>query len=138
MSYEKGLQEVGDGLYAYLQPDGGWGWSNAGLVGDGERAAGRHAVGPGADQRMLEAMRDAMPAAASIDTLVNTHANGDHATATSSRRRADHRLRAHGRGDDRAAARGDGGAGRAGAAMGEVGEFFLQMLRRVRLRRASS
>ena len=37
MSYVKGLQEVGDGLYAYLQPDGGWGWSNAGLVADGER-----------------------------------------------------------------------------------------------------
>jgi cyclase len=37
MSYVKGLQEVGDGLYAYLQPDGGWGWSNAGLVVDGER-----------------------------------------------------------------------------------------------------
>ncbi|MCW3026075.1 MAG: metallo-beta-lactamase family protein, partial [Solirubrobacterales bacterium] len=37
MSYTKGLQEVGDGLYAYLQPDGGWGWSNAGLVVDGER-----------------------------------------------------------------------------------------------------
>jgi len=34
--YEKGLREVGDGLYAYLQPDGGWGWSNAGLVVDGE------------------------------------------------------------------------------------------------------
>ena len=37
MSYAKGLQEVGDGLYAYLQPDGGWGWSNAGLIVDGER-----------------------------------------------------------------------------------------------------
>jgi hypothetical protein len=32
MRYAKGLQEVGDGLYAYLQPDGGWGWSNAGVV----------------------------------------------------------------------------------------------------------
>ena len=36
MSFVAGLQEVGDGLYAYLQPDGGWGWSNAGLVVDGE------------------------------------------------------------------------------------------------------
>jgi hypothetical protein len=35
--YEKGLLEVGDGCFAYLQPDGGWGWSNAGLlVGDGQ------------------------------------------------------------------------------------------------------
>ncbi len=38
MRYAKGLQEVGDGFYAYLQPDGGWGWSNAGLVVDGERS----------------------------------------------------------------------------------------------------
>src|SRR6185437_12181192 len=32
VAYEKGLHELGDGLYAYLQPDGGWGWSNAGLI----------------------------------------------------------------------------------------------------------
>ena len=32
--YEKGLHETGNGIYAYLQPDGGWGWSNAGLVVD--------------------------------------------------------------------------------------------------------
>lgn len=25
-AYTKGLHEVGDGLFAYLQPDGGWGW----------------------------------------------------------------------------------------------------------------
>ena len=30
----RSLHEVGDGLYAYLQPDGSWGWSNAGLVVD--------------------------------------------------------------------------------------------------------
>jgi len=27
MRYAQGLQEVGNGLYAYLQPDGGWGCS---------------------------------------------------------------------------------------------------------------
>src|SRR5438067_3843640 len=32
IAYERGLHELGDGLYAYLQPDGGWGWSNAGLI----------------------------------------------------------------------------------------------------------
>ena len=32
IAYNRGLHELGDGLYAYLQPDGGWGWSNAGLV----------------------------------------------------------------------------------------------------------
>ena len=31
-----GLHDLGDGCFAYLQPDGSWGWSNAGLiVGDG-------------------------------------------------------------------------------------------------------
>lgn len=79
MSYVKGLQEVGDGLYAYLQPDGGWGWSNAGLVADGE---GTLLVDTLYDltltEQMLRAMRRAVPAAQRIDTLVNTHANGDH------------------------------------------------------------
>src|SRR5271165_3363764 len=79
MSYAAGLQEVGDGLYAYLQPDGGWGWSNAGLITDGEATL---LVDTLFDlpltERMLRSMRDAVPAAARIDTLVNTHANGDH------------------------------------------------------------
>jgi len=35
--FQKGLVETGFGLYAYLQPDGGWGWSNAGLISDGGR-----------------------------------------------------------------------------------------------------
>jgi glyoxylase-like metal-dependent hydrolase (beta-lactamase superfamily II) len=78
-SYERGLQEVGEGLYAYLQPDGGWGWSNAGLIVDGESTL---LVDTLFDLRlteeMLRAMRDAVPAAARIEMLVNTHANGDH------------------------------------------------------------
>lgn len=31
-AYTRGLHEIGDGLFAYLQPDGRWGYSNAGLV----------------------------------------------------------------------------------------------------------
>jgi cyclase len=79
MRYAKGLQEVGDGLYAYLQPDGGWGWSNAGLVVDGERTLLIDTLFDlSLTEQMLAAMRRAVPAAARIDTLVNTHANGDH------------------------------------------------------------
>jgi glyoxylase-like metal-dependent hydrolase (beta-lactamase superfamily II) len=79
MGYVRGLQEVGDGLYAYLQPDGSWGWSNAGLVVDGERTLLIDTLFDLAlTEGMLRAMRDAVPAAARIDTLVNTHANGDH------------------------------------------------------------
>jgi cyclase len=78
-SYTRGLHELGDSLYAYLQPDGGWGWSNAGLVCDGEHSL---LVDTLFDlrltERMLTEMRRAAPAAARIDTLVNTHANGDH------------------------------------------------------------
>ncbi len=80
-SYTRGLHELGDGVYAYLQPDGGWGWSNAGLItgGAGERAL---LVDTLFDLRltaeMLETMRRATPAARSIETVVNTHANGDH------------------------------------------------------------
>jgi cyclase len=36
--FEKGLSDLGNGVYAYLQPDGSWGWSNAGLVADGEES----------------------------------------------------------------------------------------------------
>ncbi|HEX5223495.1 MAG TPA: MBL fold metallo-hydrolase [Solirubrobacteraceae bacterium] len=78
-TYEKGLHPVGDGLYAYLQPDGGWGWSNAGLVVDGEATL---LIDTLFDLRlteeMLATMRSAVPAAAQIDTVLNTHANGDH------------------------------------------------------------
>jgi glyoxylase-like metal-dependent hydrolase (beta-lactamase superfamily II) len=79
MSYTRGLHEIGDGLYAYLQPDGGWGWSNAGLVVDGESTLLIDTLYDLAlTERMLASMRRAVTAAARIDTLVNTHANGDH------------------------------------------------------------
>jgi cyclase len=78
-SYVEGLHEVGDGLYAYLQPDGGWGWSNAGLIVDGESTLLVDTLFDLAlTEEMLRAMRDAVPAAARIGMLVNTHANGDH------------------------------------------------------------
>ena len=77
--YTKGLHDLGRGCFAYLQPDGGWGWSNAGLVTDGGEAL---LVDTLFDLRltgeMLESMRRATPAASRIRTLVNTHANGDH------------------------------------------------------------
>ena len=77
--YSTGLHEVGDGLYAYLQPDGGWGWSNAGLVVDGESTLLIDTLFDlPLTERMLAEMRRAVPAAARIDTLLNTHANGDH------------------------------------------------------------
>ena len=78
--YQRGLHDLGSGLYAYLQPDGGWGWSNAGLIVDGDQSL---LVDTLFDEpltaEMLATMEDAtgfQPGA--IGTVVNTHANGDH------------------------------------------------------------
>jgi len=79
LPYTKGLHQVADGIWAYLQPDGGWGWSNAGLITSGTTAL---LVDTLFDLRltheMLDTMRRATPAAGNIATVVNTHANGDH------------------------------------------------------------
>lgn len=77
--YTKGLHDLGNGCWAYLQPDGGWGWSNAGLVADGEETLLVDTLFDLATTgEMLGDMRRSVPAASAIDTLVNTHANGDH------------------------------------------------------------
>ncbi len=78
--YNKGLHDIGNGIYAYLQPDGSWGWSNAGLITDCNESL---LVDTLYDQpltaTMLKAMKDATGIEAKeINTLVNTHANGDH------------------------------------------------------------
>jgi len=77
--YTKGLHDFGNGCYAYLQPDGTWGYSNAGLIVDGGQTL---LVDTLMDLKltraMLDGMRTAVPAAAQIGTLVNTHSNPDH------------------------------------------------------------
>ncbi len=78
-AYTKGLHDLGNGCYAYLQPDGSWGWSNAGLVSDsGESMLVDTLFDLRLTQEMLDAMRRAQPAAARIGAVVNTHSNGDH------------------------------------------------------------
>ena len=77
--YTKGLHDLGGGSFAWLQPDGSWGWSNAGLVTDGEESLLVDTLFDlSLTGEMLAAMRDATSAARAIDVLVNTHANGDH------------------------------------------------------------
>ena len=79
MGYTKGLHEIADGVWAYLQPDGGWGWSNAGLItGDGSSLLVDTLFDLRLTAEMLESMRAATPQAERIGTVVNTHANGDH------------------------------------------------------------
>jgi len=79
-TYKKGLVETGNDIYAYLQPDGGWGWSNAGLVVDGEQSLLVDTLFDAKLTReMLGKMSDASGIGAEkIGTVVNTHANGDH------------------------------------------------------------
>jgi glyoxylase-like metal-dependent hydrolase (beta-lactamase superfamily II) len=79
-AYTRGLHDLGNGGYAWLQPDGGWGWSNAGLiVDDGCSLLVDTLFDEPLTRDMLAAMKAAEPAAAArIDMLVNTHHNGDH------------------------------------------------------------
>lgn len=80
VAFTKGWGRLGNGQFAYLQPSGTWGYSNAGLVVDGDQAL---LVDTLFDERLTAEMLDAMPDVAGvgvvdIGTLVNTHANGDH------------------------------------------------------------
>jgi len=76
-SYEAGVRALGNGAFAYLQPDGGWGFSNSGLVTDGGEALLVDTMFDFPHTRaMLDGFARATPA--KIRTLVNTHQNGDH------------------------------------------------------------
>ena len=78
IAYTKGLHELGDGLFAFLQPDGGWGWSNAGLITAGGTSL---LVDTLFDLNLTRDMLDAMEPITSqnpIGQAFNTHGNGDH------------------------------------------------------------
>ena len=75
--YPAGLQQVGDGVYAWLQPNGEWGESNAGVVaGEGEALLVDTLWDLALTRRMLDAV--AREVDVPIRTLVNTHSDGDH------------------------------------------------------------
>jgi glyoxylase-like metal-dependent hydrolase (beta-lactamase superfamily II) len=76
--YEVGLQDLGTGVFAWLQPNGGLGESNAGLVlGDGESLLIDTLWDLTLTGRMLGAMA-LHTAQAPIRCLVNTHGDPDH------------------------------------------------------------
>lgn len=76
--FDKGLVELADGVHAYLQPDGSWGWSNSGVViGDGQSLLVDTLFDIKLTAEMLQTMEPHV-ARAPISTVVNTHANGDH------------------------------------------------------------
>jgi glyoxylase-like metal-dependent hydrolase (beta-lactamase superfamily II) len=78
--FTKGLHDLGRGAYAYLQPSGTWGYSNAGLVTDGDQSL---LVDTLFDERLTAEMLGVIKAATGvgpdqIGVVVNTHSNGDH------------------------------------------------------------
>lgn len=76
--FDGGVQKVAEGIYAWIQPNGDLGESNAGLiVGDGESIL----VDTLWDERLTARMLDAFAPAregAPISQLINTHGDGDH------------------------------------------------------------
>jgi len=78
-THRAGLHPLAQGAYAWLAPDGSWGWSNAGLIADAEESLLVDTLYDlDLTATMLREMRAAEPLANDINTLVNTHANGDH------------------------------------------------------------
>jgi glyoxylase-like metal-dependent hydrolase (beta-lactamase superfamily II) len=78
VSFTRGLHELGDGLFAFLQPDGGWGLSNAGLVVADDTSL---LIDTLYDLRLTREMLDAMRPLTDprpIRQVLNTHGNGDH------------------------------------------------------------
>ena len=75
--FEGGLHEVAPGVFAWLQPNGEWGESNAGLVvGDDEALLVDTLWDLRLTRRMLEAIREKVDVP--IKVVVNTHSDGDH------------------------------------------------------------
>jgi cyclase len=78
-AYSKGLHDLGNGCWAYLQPDGSWGWSNAGLIESrGETLLVDTLYDLKLTREMLDTMHASVPASADIGVLVNSHSNADH------------------------------------------------------------
>lgn len=77
-AFSKGLTAVVGGVYAYLQPDGGWGYSNAGLVvSGGEALVVDTLMDIDSAAEMLAEMGTAVTGL-NVTTVVNTHAHPDH------------------------------------------------------------
>jgi glyoxylase-like metal-dependent hydrolase (beta-lactamase superfamily II) len=77
-TYSKGLRDVGGSCYAWLQPDGGWGWSNSGVItGSGASLLVDTLFDLATTADMLDGIADVTDRSP-LRTLVNTHSDGDH------------------------------------------------------------
>ncbi|GAB3024807.1 fumarylacetoacetate hydrolase family protein [Mycobacterium bourgelatii] len=76
--YTRGLHDVADRVWAWTLPDGGYGWSNAGLVaGEGASLLVDTLFDLALTREMLDAM-GGITAQAPITHALITHSNGDH------------------------------------------------------------
>lgn len=71
------LEEVADGIFAHLQPDGGWCLNNAGLIVSRGRSA---LVDTAATEARARALRETVLGVTPTPprTVINTHSHGDH------------------------------------------------------------
>ena len=74
--------EVGDGLFAYVQPDGSWWINNTGFLVDDDRVV---AIDTCSTERRTRGFLEAIAAVTPkpVRTLVNTHHHGDHTNGNS-------------------------------------------------------
>jgi cyclase len=71
------LRQVADGVYAFVQPEGGWCLNNAGLVaGGGQAVLIDTAATESRTRRLREEVERVVPGGP--DYVVNTHFHGDH------------------------------------------------------------
>ena len=72
------IQQVSDGVYAYLQPDGSWFLNNTGFLVSHGAGAGVISVDATSTERRTRAYLDAIKTITSkpVRTLVNTHHHG--------------------------------------------------------------
>src|SRR5690348_11488644 len=76
--YTRGLHALNRDTFAYLSPPGTWGWSNCGLVVSGAQALLVDTQFTVPLTRELLDPIEAHSAGVVIETVVTTHANGDH------------------------------------------------------------
>jgi cyclase len=76
--FRQGVHDIGNGLYGYVQPDGTWGWSNAGLVTSrGQTMLIDTLMSVPLTRIMLDEFSK-VAGGDHVDMVVNTHANPDH------------------------------------------------------------
>lgn len=79
-----GLVEVAAGVYAYVQPDGGWCVTNTGIIVGGETTILFDSVATqGRAERLRESIDTVAPPGQNRTIMVNSHQHSDHSVGSS-------------------------------------------------------